>query len=107
MSEPTISSEVACSLTDEQFRERRAMARKFLVPHMITTEKLASGLRLTFPNTDALRSRVNTFVSLERQCCEFLVIAVTPPDEGLSVTIEGPPEALPTVEMIAAAVMDQ
>ena len=107
MSEPTNSSEFACSLTDDKFRERRAMARKFLVPHIIETEKLASGLRLTFLNTDALRSRVDTFVSLERQCCGFLAFAVTPPDEGLSLTIEGPPEALPTLEMFAAAVVDQ
>ncbi len=108
MSEPTNSSEIACSLTDDEFRERRAMARKFLIPHIIKTEKLASGgLRLTFPDTDALRSRVDTFVSLERQCCGFLAFAVTPPDEGLSLTIEGPPEGLPTLELIAAAVVDQ
>ena len=107
MSEPTNSSEFVCSLTDDKFRERRAMAHKFLVPHIIKTEKLSSGLRLTFPDTDALRSRVDTFVSLERQCCGFLVFAVTPPDEGLSLTIEGPPATLPTIEIFAAAVVDQ
>ncbi len=107
MSEPTNSSEFACSLTGDEFRKRRAMARKFLVPHIIKTEKLASGLRLTFPDTDALRSRVDNFVSLERQCCGFLAFAVTPPGEGLSLTIEGPSEALPTLEMFAAAVVDQ
>ncbi len=107
MSEPFDSSEFACSLTDDEFRERRAEARKFLAPHIIKTEKLASGLRLTFPDTDALRSRVDTFVSLERQCCGFLAFAVTPPDEGLSLTIEGPPEAHTTLEMFAAAVVDQ
>ena len=107
MSETTKSTEIACSLTDREFRERRAMARKFLIPHIIKKEKFASRLRLTFPDTDALRSRVDTFVSLERQCCESLSFAVTPPHEGLSVTIEGPPEALPTLELFAAAVVDQ
>ena len=107
MSEPTNSSEFTCSLTGDKFRKRRAMARKFLVPHIIKTEKLASGLRLTFPDTDALRSRVDTFVSLERQCCRFLAFAVTPPGDGLSLTIEGPPEAHTTLEMFAAAVVDQ
>jgi len=38
---------------------------------------------------------------------KFLAFAVTPPDEGLSFTIEGPPEALPTLEMFAAVVVDQ
>ena len=107
MSKPTKSNEIACSLTDHEFRERRAMARKFLVPHVIKKEKFASGLRLTFPDTDALRSRVDTFVGLERQCCGSLSFAVTAPHEGLSVTIEGPPEALPTLELFAAAVADE
>ncbi len=107
MSETTKSTEIACSLTDREFRERRTMARKFLVPHIIKKEKFASGLRLTFPDTDALRSRVDTFVSLEPQCCESLSFVVTPPHEGLSVTIEGPPEALPTLELFAAAVADE
>ncbi len=107
MSEPTNSSEIACSLTNDKYSERRAMVRKLLVPYIIKTEKLASGLRLTFPDTDDLRSRVDIIVSLERDCCGFLAFTVTPPDEGLSLTIEGPPESLPTLEMFAAAVVEQ
>ncbi len=103
MSEPSNSSEIACSLTDDEFRKRRAMARKYLIPHIIKTERLDSGLRLSFRETDALRSRVDTFVNLERQCCDFLTFAVTPPDRGLSVTIQGPPEAQATLEMFAAS----
>ena len=107
MSEPNHSSEIACSLTDDEFKKRRAMARKYLVPHIIKTERLASGLRLSFHESADLRSRVDTFVNLERQCCGFLTFAVTPPDGGLSVTIQGPPEAQSMLEMFAEAVVDQ
>ena len=107
MSKPSNSSEIACSLTDDEFRTRRAMARNYLIPHINKTERLASGLRLSFRETDALRSRVDTFVNLERQCCGFLTFAVTPPDGGLSVTIQGPPEAQSMLEMFAEAVVDQ
>lgn len=104
MAEHSNAAEIACSLTDEEFRERRAMAREFLLPHIVGTEKLESGLRVTFPETDTLRSNVETFVRLERQCCEFLTFTITPPDQGLTVTIEGPPEARATIDMFAAAI---
>ena len=104
MAEHTNAAEIACSLTDEEFRERRAMARESLLPHLVETKKLESGLKLTFPETDTLRSSVETFVSLERQCCGFLTFTITPPDKGLTLTIEGPPEAQATLEMLAAAV---
>lgn len=104
MLEHANATENACSLTDEEFRARRELARKSLLPHIFETKKLESGLKVTFLETDMIRSRVETFVSLERQCCGFLTFTVTPPEEGLTLTIEGPPEAEVTLEMFAAAV---
>jgi len=93
-----------CSLTDAEFEERRALARNSLLPHIVETKKLDSGLELTFPETDTLRSSVETFVTLERQCCRFLTFTITPPNIGLTLTVEGPPEAQATLEMLAVAV---
>ena len=104
MAEHTDATEIACSLTDEELQQRRALARKSLLPHLIEAKRLESGLRLAFPETDVLRSGVETFVSLERQCCGSLTFTIAPPGQGLIITIEGPPEAQATLEMIAASV---
>jgi len=97
-------SVTGCSLTDEEFQERRALARESLLPHITETRKLESGLELTFPETDTLRASAEAFVALERQCCGFLTFTITPPDQGLALTIEGPPEAQATLEMLTLAV---
>ena len=104
MSEKTQAVEVACSLTDAESRERRLMVRKTLFPHITTAEKIATGLKLTFPNSDLVRSNVEEFVGLERQCCGFLAFDISPPGQGLVLTINGPAEAQATLEKFSAAV---
>lgn len=101
------SPDIACSLNDEEFRRRRALARETLLPHLIGTERLTGGLALTFPDTAALRSRVETFVGLERQCCGFLTFTVSQSAERLVLTIEGPPDAQSTLDMLAALITDR
>ncbi|MCZ6640922.1 MAG: hypothetical protein O7F71_05055 [Gammaproteobacteria bacterium] len=90
--------EVACSLSNEEIRARRALARKTLVPHIIESQEIERGLRLTFSESDEVRANVETFASLERQCCGFLTFSITPPGEALTLTIEGPPEAAAIIE---------
>ena len=71
MEENMHASDIACSLSDEAFRERRATMRNALLPHLINGERMESGLRLAFADTAALRSRVESFIHMERQCCGF------------------------------------
>lgn len=104
MPEQTNVDQIACSLDGEQLRDRQKMVRTTLLSHLVEAEKFGSGLRLTFPESDTLRSSVETFVGLERQCCGSLSFTVTPPDKGLTLTIEGPPEAQATLDMFAAHV---
>ena len=101
MGEKANAEEPACSLTDHEFRERRATARESLLAHLVEIKKLESGLRLRFTDTDTIRSTVETFVNLERQCCSFLTLTITPHHEALEVSIEGPAEAKATLEMLA------
>ena len=100
----TRGTEMVCSLTDRESRERRATVRKSLFPHLLSAEKMDSGLKLTFPDSNRLRSSVEDFVDLERQCCGFLTCTITPSGQGLTLTIEGPPEAQETLEKFSAAV---
>ena len=104
MQKQTDAAEIYCSLTSDEFRERRSLARKALLPHLVEARRWACGLSLIFPESVALRSEVERFVALERQCCTTLTFIVAPPEEGLIVTIEGPPEAAATIELFADAI---
>ena len=98
------SEPVACSLGDEALRERRALFRKLLLSQVTNVERTDSGLRLTFAEGETVRENIETFVDLERQCCGFLSFTVLA-DRGVSLTIDGPPEAQPTVDMIARSIV--
>ena len=58
MNESIRASDIACSLTDEAFKERRAVVRRSLLPHLVAKKRTEGGLRLCFPNTMQLRSHV-------------------------------------------------
>jgi len=98
---------VACSLNDAQLRQRRALVRRTLRPHLLASENLESGLRLTFPDSEPMRATLQQFVDLERQCCSFLTFTIAPPGEGLTLTIEGPPEAGAVLAMFAEAMAER
>ncbi len=98
-----LSSEVvACSLGSDDLRARRALVVESLLPHVLGTKSLDSGLLVRFAAGDAVRAQVEVFAGLERQCCGFLSFSVTPADDGLSLAIEGPAEAQATLESFAA-----
>ena len=98
------SIELACSLTDAELRERRAMMRKALVPHIVDCRLTGCELVLEFSNSQALRSKVEQFVDLERQCCGFLAFTLSPPGEKLTLKIEGPEGTQSTLSMFAEAI---
>ena len=102
MDERVQSNELVCSLNDEEFRNRRALVRDTLLPHLTRTERLDSGLTLTFPDTPELRSSAKQFVDLEHQCCGFLEFAMTHANAELVVTIGGSEEAQQLIDMFAA-----
>ncbi len=98
MTEQADTPEVACSLTDEEKRVRRTLARKTLIPHIIESRTITGGLELRFADSEEVRSDVELFARLERECCGFLTFSISPPGEGLMLTIAGPPEAAAVVE---------
>ena len=98
MTDQANTAEIACSLSDEEMRERRTLARKTMIPHIIESRTVEGGLELHFTESPEVRSDVELFISLERECCGFLTFSLTQPVDGLKLTIEGPPEAAAVVE---------
>ena len=99
-------TEVSCSLNDVEFRQRRAMARRTLIPHAQACKRHENGVRIAFGPSKGLQKLVEEFVKLERQCCGFLTFEITDGTCGHSkvLSISGPPEASATIDMFANAV---
>ena len=106
MEKPDAAAPIACTLNAAELRERRALARSRLAPHLLGSERTPSGVTFTFARTDALLSELEGFVELERQCCGFLSFTLTPEKDTLSLGIEGAPEAAATIEMFASALAE-
>jgi len=100
----------SCSLNDTDFHERRAVARRTLIPQVTASKRIQNGLILTFIGGEPLRTELETFVSLERQCCEFLKFTISrdteEPHSQIELRISGQPEAAATIEIFARAVRD-
>ncbi len=89
--------DIACSLNDKQFSKRREMLRNALFNHVVYVRRLERGLKLDFEESSERRAAVEQVIDLEKQCCGFLSFTISPPGEGLSLSIEGPLEAQPFV----------
>lgn len=100
----THDTEIACTLTDAQFRERRVLIRKTVLAHVVKRHRNKSGITLTFPCEDAIRSQVENFVDLERQCCGFLTFTLSPQGGDLELLIEAPEAGQQMLDQLADAV---
>lgn len=78
-----------CTLSAEALRERIAMIRSEILPHLKATRVLAGGRSLDFG--PELRERLEAWIELERRCCGGLVwkLEPLPRAEGLRLTVEG------------------
>lgn len=102
---------VACSLNDAEFQERRALARRTLLKKITGAKRIDHGLVVTLDGGPSLRSDLETFITLERQCCEFLEFTISQetagPKSRTELRITGKPEAAATIEIFAQAVSDR
>lgn len=100
-------ADIACTLNDADFRDRRAFARQQLIPKISKVERIENGLIFRMIAKAGIEEDLSTFVELERQCCGFLTFTIIPDERddtnGVALKIEGPPEASATLEMFAQA----
>lgn len=104
MNEHVAAPDVACTLNDEEFKERRALVRKTILAHVSGRQRRPTGIKLDFVDAPNVRAHVENFVALERQCCGFLTFTMSPPEEGLTLFIEAPDAGQDTLDRLAAAV---
>lgn len=99
-------SAVACSLNDEEFRERRALARRTLIPKIANCERIQNAVVFNFSRSSGLRQNIEDFVTLEQGCCGFLTFEIIDDgsDQPATLRISGPPEASATLDIFANTV---
>jgi len=84
---------IACTLTPDALRARRAGLLSDLLRRAEGHEDLQEGLRLRFAPTGETLATITRAVEAERHCCRFLRFGITvEPDGGpILLDLTGPP----------------
>lgn len=95
METQTQDAVIACTLTDQEFKTRRALARKTIVTKVVAYDYISNGLKLSFSNSAETRAQVEEFIELEKGCCGFLSFDLAPapvtPTNPIELVVTGPP----------------
>jgi hypothetical protein len=83
---------IACTLTSETIRTRRAGLLPGLLERAEARDALRDGYRVRFAATGDILSSIAQTIDAERQCCRFLrfVVAVEPNAGSITLDITGP-----------------
>ncbi len=94
---------IACTLNDAEFRERRALARRTILPKISNHHRTSNGLTLSFVDSAETRADVEKFVALEQGCCGFLTFRLDPKpassNDVFGLAITGPVGATEFIDM--------
>ena len=69
--------------------------------HLIDRQRTPNELVLRIAGHPGAATALSDYARREQACCSFFDIAVTADDEMLSVSISGPPEAAPLLDLLA------
>ena len=83
-------SELVCSLTAADYRDREKAWRK-VGAYVTGSTTIPGGLRVSFAPTRGLAGSLTELVRLEGECCAWMVFAMSesPHGIGLSITANG------------------
>jgi hypothetical protein len=85
---------IACTLTEEQLRERRRELLDHFRTYTHRCKSLPNGYAYTFEACTGLLADLGRLVELERQCCRFLTFRITTePPQNIRLEITGSSEA--------------
>ena len=88
-----MTSPVACALTPDQLRDRKASLLPGLAARASRVAAMESGYVLAFDATDAeIVTTIGACIDAERHCCPFLLfrLTVSPDGAGIELDITGP-----------------
>lgn len=93
---------IACTLDAGGATARVDRWRALARAAQLSRRREPGRVRLTFRRDSAAEAMLNELVDLERQCCTFLDLEVTPSTDTLVLDVSGPSEAEPVLAMFAS-----
>jgi hypothetical protein len=93
---------LACTLPADEAERQARQTRTTLGAAVLSREEIEGGLRLRLPGDDATEAAVREVIEAESRCCPFLTMAAEPRNGALELTVTGPPEAKPMIELLFA-----
>ena len=99
--------ELTCSLNELERGERLTWFRQTLLPVAAKGHEIDDGVQILFAKSDAVRSQIEAFISLERNCCGFanFEIADDPADQYILLNVTGSAKAQGVIRKIADALL--
>ena len=93
-------NELACTLMEDELKQRRQYVRKVLKPYIKSVETEPLGLTINFSQGLEV-SQIEEFIELERQCCAFLTFNIVATEAGTDLEISGPQGSEDVLQMFA------
>ncbi len=105
------NTKIVCTLNEAEFRERRTMARRTILPQVVSYKRIKDGLSIKFLHSPRTLSDVKEFIRLEQGCCGFLTFNLTPEpissNELLELMMTGPPGATEFIDIFIQLVENE
>jgi hypothetical protein len=93
---------LACALPADEAERQARQTRITLGASVLAREEIEGGLRLTFPADVSTEAAVREVIDGESRCCPFLRMATETRRDKLELTVTGPPEAKPMIDLLFA-----
>lgn len=94
--------QIACTLDAGGAAARVARWRTLARAAQLSRRREPGRVLLTFRRDPAAEAALSELAELERQCCTFLSLEVTPSTDTLVLDVSGPPEAEPVLALFAS-----
>jgi hypothetical protein len=93
---------LACTLPADDAERQARQTRGTLGAAVLARAEIEGGMRLRFAGDELTEGQVREVIDAESRCCPFLAMELSRRDKELELTVTGPPEAKPMIEMLFA-----
>jgi hypothetical protein len=83
---------LACSLSPDELRERKALIDELLARGLTRLTAIADGVQARFVTYPSLKAELDALAELEARCCAFLTFTVADADGAIVLEVTGAPE---------------
>jgi hypothetical protein len=95
-----MSESLACALPATEADRRARKTRSAIGESVLRRTAIDGGLRLAFAADERTAAALTEVVDAESRCCPFLEMSIERRNGELELTVTGPPEAAPMIELL-------